>query len=459
MIKEVTLPEISENVESGEVIEVLVNVGDMVEKDQSLAVLETEKATFEVPSSAGGKIVEVRISTGDTVKVGQVVAAIDTEGKADEKQTDEPKQSAEPEQPEQEEEQEKEVPAEEKPQAKQPPKKEPEKKQPSKPAKEKTQTISEGEKPASPAKTPEVAPAAPSVRQFARELGIDLAQVAGTASGGRITIDDVKSYAKQAITSCGKHAASAPTQQQPRALPDFSKWGPVERKAASVTRKKIAEVLSYTWSTVPQVTQYDQADITLLEEFRKQYGQEVKDAGGKLTMTSILLKAVTLALREFPNFNASYDPEMQDIVYKQYYHLSVAVDTDRGLLVPVVRDADQKSLLELSVELSALAEKARTHKVTPDEMVGGNFTITNLGGLGGTAFSPIIYWPQTAILGVARAVKKPVYNGDTIEPRLIAPLSLSYDHRIIDGAEGVRFLRYIIELLEKPFLLAMHDSD
>jgi pyruvate dehydrogenase E2 component (dihydrolipoamide acetyltransferase) len=445
MIKEVTLPEISENVESGEVIEVLVNVGDMVEKDQSLAVLETEKATFEVPSSAGGKIVEVRISTGDTVKVGQVVAAIDTEGKADEK----PQESADAESSPPE-------TADKKPSAK----KEPQKKQPPKAEKEKpkTQPVSEGEKLQDPRKPSEVAPAAPSVRQFARELGIDIAQVAGTASGGRITLDDVKRYAKQAIASGGAAPAGGASLPN-RPLPDFSKWGPVERKAASVTRKKIAEVLSYTWSTVPQVTQYDQADITLLEEFRKQYGQEVKDAGGKLTMTSILLKAVTLALREFPNFNASYDPEMQDIVYKQYYHLSVAVDTDRGLLVPVVRDADQKSLLELSVELSALAEKARTHKVTPDEMVGGNFTITNLGGLGGTAFSPIIYWPQTAILGVARAVKKPVYNGDTIEPRLIAPLSLSYDHRIIDGAEGVRFLRYIIELLEKPFLLAMHDSD
>lgn len=456
MITEVTLPEISENVESGEVIEILVKVGDMVEKEQSLAVLETEKATFEVPSTDTGKVIEISISQGDTVKVGQAIAKIDTEGKADQKQ-DEPKESAEPEQPEQEEEQEKEEPSEEKPEPKQPAKKEPEKKQPPKPAKEKTQTISEGEKPASPAKTPEVAPAAPSVRQFARELGIDLAQVAGTASGGRITIDDVKHYAKQAITSCGKHAAPAPAQQT-RALPDFSKWGPVQRKAASVTRKKIAEVLSYTWSTVPQVTQYDQADITLLEEFRKQYGDEVKQAGGKLTLTAILLKAVTMALQQFPNMNASYDPETQEIIFREYYHISIAVDTDRGLLVPVVRDADQKSLLELSVELSQLAEKARTHKVTPDDMVGGNFTITNLGGLGGTAFAPIIYWPQTAILGVARAAKQPVFQDDGFEPRLIAPLSLSYDHRIIDGAEGVRFLRYIVDLLEKPFLLAMHDT-
>lgn len=457
MITEVTLPEISENVESGEVIEILVKVGDMVEKEQSLAVLETEKATFEVPSSDKGKVIEISISQGDTVKVGQAIAKIDTEGKADQKQAEEPKESAEPE-PEQQQEQES---AEEKPQAKQPPKKEPEKKQPPKPAKEKTQTKSEGEKPASPEKAPEVAPAAPSVRQFARELGIDLAQVAGTASGGRITIDDVKQYAKQAITSCGKHgvplSAAAPAQPT-RALPDFSKWGSVQRKAASVTRKKIAEVLSYTWSNVPQVTQYDQADITLLEEFRKQYGSEVKQAGGKLTLTAILLKAVTMALQEFPMMNASYDPETQEIIFKEYYHISIAVDTDRGLLVPVVRDADRKSLLELSVELSQLAEKARTHKVTPDDMVGGNFTITNLGGLGGTAFAPIIYWPQTAILGVARAAKQPVFTDDGFEPRLIAPLSLSYDHRIIDGAEGVRFLRYIVDLLEKPFLLAMHDT-
>lgn len=452
MIKEVTLPEISENVESGEVIEVLVKVDDMVEKEQSLAVLETEKATFEVPSPAGGKIVEVSISEGDTVKVGQVIVKIDTEGKAEQKPSKE-EQGAEKEVPEKEASKEsKEV--EKRGQKQQP---ESEKREAKKREEKKAEEeISEGEKSQAQAGTAGAAPAAPSVRQFARELGVDIAQVAGLAPGGRITVDDVKRYAKQAIAACSGQPTAAAQQAKP--LPDFSKWGPIERQAASVTRKKIAETLSFTWSNVPQVTQYDQADITLLEEFRKQYGDRVKEAGGKLTITSILLKAATMALQAFLKFNASYDPATQEIIYKKYFHISVAVDTDRGLLVPVVRDADQKSLLQLSVELSELAEKARTHKVTPEDMTGGNFTISNLGGLGGTAFAPIIYWPQTAILGVARGAEQPVFNEGRIEPRLVVPLSLSYDHRIIDGAEGVRFLRYIVDLLEKPFLLVLDDS-
>lgn len=455
MIKEVTLPEISENVESGDVIEIVVKVGDMVQKEQSLAVLETEKATFEVPSPDAGKIIEISISQGDNVKVGQVIAKIDTEGKAEEKPSPPPVQAPEKEPASQE----KKSESAKEPTLRQSPQRQ--KKSDIQPDQEKpkSQDISVGEKkPEAPEKTAEVAPAAPSVRQFARELGIDIALVTGTASGGRITLDDVKQYARQAIASGGKQPVSAPAQQT-KPLPDFTKWGQVERQKATVTRKKIAEILSFTWSTVPQVTQFDQADITLLEEFRREYGDEVKQAGGKLTMTSILLKAVTMALQEFPNFNTSYDPDTQEIIYKKYYHVSVAVDTDRGLLVPVIQNVDQKSLLELSVELSELADKARQHKVTPDEMVGGNFTITNLGGIGGTGFSPIIYWPQTAILGIARAAKQPVYTDDAFEPRLIAPLSLSYDHRIIDGAEGIRFLRYIIHLLEKPFLLAVHDSN
>jgi pyruvate dehydrogenase E2 component (dihydrolipoamide acetyltransferase) len=456
MIKEATLPEISENVESGEVIEVLVSVDDMVEKEQSLAVLETEKATFEVPSPAAGKIVEISISEGDTVKVGQVIAKIDTEGKAEAKpkEKEEGKTPEEKEAKEAKEAEKKEAPKKtEKPQRKQPQKSEKRRDEPK--AEKETP---EGEKSEAPPKTAGVVPAAPSVRQFARELGIDIAQVAGSTPGGRISIDDVKRYVKQAVVGSGGQSAASGAQMS-KPLPDFSKWGPVERKAASVTRKKIAETLSFTWSNIPQVTQYDQADITLLEEFRKEYGDQVKEAGGKLTMTSILLKAVTMALQKFPKFNTSYDPDSQEIIYKQYYHIAIAVDTDRGLLVPVVRDVDQKSLLELSVELSELAEKARNHKVTPDDMTGGNFTISNLGGLGGTAFAPIIYWPQTAILGVARGAKQPVFVEGRVESRLIVPLSLSYDHRIIDGAEGVRFLRYIVDLLEKPFLLVLNDSN
>jgi len=241
-------------------------------------------------------------------------------------------------------------------------------------------------------------------------------------------------------------------------LPDFTKWGNVEKKAMTTTRKKIVDTPRYTWSNVPQVTQYDQADITVLEEFRRQYSQKVEEAGGKLTITSILLRVVALALKEFPIFNASLDTEREEIIYKKYYHIAVAVDTDRGLLVPVIRDVNKKNILELSVELTELAEKARQHKVTPDDMVGGNFTISNLGGIGGTNFAPIIYWPQVAILGVARASQRPVYISGRFEPRLILPLSLSYDHRIIDGTESSRFLRWVAEALEKPFLLAIQEA-
>jgi pyruvate dehydrogenase E2 component (dihydrolipoamide acetyltransferase) len=225
----------------------------------------------------------------------------------------------------------------------------------------------------------------------------------------------------------------------------------------TVTRRRIAETLSYAWSNVPHVTQHDQADITGLEQFRRGYVERVQQAGGKLTVTSILLKVVASALKTFPTFNASVDAERDEVVLKKYYHVNVAVDTDRGLLVPVVRDVDTKSILELSVELAGLAEKARANKLTPEEMTGGTFTISNLGGIGGTAFAPIIYWPQVAIMGVARARQQAVYVDGQLQPRLVLPLSLSYDHRIIDGAEGVRFLRWIAQTLERPFLLAVQE--
>jgi pyruvate dehydrogenase E2 component (dihydrolipoamide acetyltransferase) len=291
------------------------------------------------------------------------------------------------------------------------------------------------------------------VRQLARELGVDLSHVTGSGPGGRISAEDVKDYVKR-VVSGGAQAVAAPAL---RPLPDFSKWGQVERQPMTVTRRKIAETLSYAWSNIPHVTQHDQADITALEEFRREYAERVQQAGGKLTVTSILLKVVASALKAFPTFNASVDAERGEIILKKYYHVNVAVDTDRGLVVPVVRDVDTKSILELSVELAGLAEKARANKLTPEEMTGGNFTISNLGGLGGTAFTPIIYWPQVAILGVARAHQQPVYLDGVLQPRWILPLSLSYDHRIIDGAEGVRFLRWIAQTLERPFALAVQE--
>ncbi len=420
MVKEVRLPEISENVESGEVIEVLVKVGDFVKEEQSIVEIETEKATFEVPSPASGKVTEINIKQGQKIKVGDIILKVETEAKAPQKEQ---------------------APVEQKPVQKTQVKQAAEKRETIETAKEKTQ----------PATT---ASAAPSVRQLARELGIDINEVTASGPEGQITLDDVKEHVKSIITTGPRPSVS----KQSRALPDFAKWGDIERQPMTATRRAIADTLSYTWANVPQVTQHDEADITELEQFRAEYSKKVEEAGGRLTITSIAMKVVAQGLKVFPKFNASVDADAEEIIYKKYYHISVAVDTDRGLLVPVIRDVDKKSILQLSVELTQLAQRARDRKISPEDMLGGNFTISNLGGIGGTAFAPIIYWPQVAILGIARARQKPLYLNNMLQPRIILPLSLSYDHRIIDGTDGLRFLRWIVEALERPFTLAMQET-
>ncbi|MHC4725770.1 MAG: 2-oxo acid dehydrogenase subunit E2 [Planctomycetota bacterium] len=441
MIEDIRLPEISENVKSGDVIEVLVKVGDFIEVEQPVVELETEKATFEVPSPVKGKIVEIKIKQGQTIKVGQLIVKVDTDAQAEEERaapsveiTSEKKEQVTIEK------------TEERPQAagiSQEVKKEDFVVEPAE--------VKTGEK--KPELQVGAVSAAPSARQLARELGIDLNNVRGTGLEGRISIDDIKRHVRNAIAGTTTPVVTGTS----KALPDFSKWGNVEREPMTITRKKIAEILSYEWSNVPQVTQFDYADITDLEKFRRQYSDKVVEAGGKLTITSILLKVLASALKEFPKFNASLDKDRGEIIYKKYYNVSVAVDTDRGLLVPVIRDIDKKNMLQLSVELTKLSGKTRKHQISPEDMVGGNFTISNLGGIGGTNFTPIIYWPQTAILGVARSTHQPVYVNSQLERRLILPLSVSYDHRIIDGTEAVRFLRWIAEALEKPFLLATQE--
>lgn len=405
MIKDVVLPEISETVESGDVIEIFVRVGEFIDVEHPLVQLETDKATFDVPSPVKGKVVEIHIEQGQKVKIGQLLLKVDTEARADEKPADDKTSSGRPE------------------------------RQRSKPVRSEEE-ISSGA-----TKEVETASAATPDRQPSEAPGLQAASLAGTVSGDRTPEDDTSTRPVGPVAG--------------KSLPDFSAWGPVERKPVSTTRKKIAETLSYTWASVPQVTQYDEADITALEQIRKQHSQRVKDAGGKLTLTAVALKAAALAMRDFPHFNASFDPETNEIIFKKYCHLSVAVDTDRGLLVPVLRDVDKKSLLQVAVELTSLAERTKQRKVAPDEMVGGNFTVSNLGGLGGGPFAPIIYWPQSAILGIACAAQRPVCIDDSIQPRLIVPLSLSYDHRIIDGADGVRFLRRIVEILEDPYTFVL----
>jgi pyruvate dehydrogenase E2 component (dihydrolipoamide acetyltransferase) len=402
MIKEIPLPELSESIQSADVVKVLVAVGDAVAVDQPLFELETEKAMFELPSPVAGKVVEVLVREGQKAKVGQVVLKVAVAEAA----------PAEP---------------------------------PAKPN-EAGESASLPAPPAEPPKEEEpsgaAVPAAPSVRRLARELGVDINAVRGTGPKGRISAEDVKAHARGVVTG----GPALPSRQ----LPDFGRWGTVRREAMSKVRRITAQSMAHAWATVPQVTQYDKADVTGLESFRRRHAKRVEAGGGKLTLTAILLKAAASALKAFPHFNASVDAEAGEIVFKEYVHVGVAVDTDRGLLVPVVRDADAKGVTALARELASLSEKARTRRIAPEEMEGGTFTISNLGGIGGAGFSPIVYWPQVAILGVSRSETQPVWREGGFQPRLILPLSLSYDHRIIDGADAARFLRWICEALEEP---------
>lgn len=432
MANEFRVPELGENIKSGDLVKMLVSVGDTVSQDQPVLELETEKATIEVPSPVSGKVREVFVKEGDKLQVGQLVFTVDGA------QETAPATSASPHSDA--------TTQAEAARAKAP-------LTPAPPEPERSETRAPvipfpqpaGEEPGI------LAPAAPSVRRIAREIGVDVSRVPGSGPGGRISTEDVKHYARQIIR--GGSAGSAALAATP--LPDFGRWGEIERKAMSAIRRKTAEHLAQAWANVPQVTQYDKADITALEEIRKQYGSRVEKAGGKLTVTAVALKVSAAALHRFPNFSASIDVTANEIVYKKYCHIGVAVDTDRGLLVPVVRDVDKKNITELSVELSALAEKARNKKLALEEMEGGVFTITNLGGIGGTYFSPIVNYPEVAILGISRAALEPVYTSGQFEPRLLLPLSLSYDHRLIDGADAARFLRWVAEALEQPFLLSL----
>jgi pyruvate dehydrogenase E2 component (dihydrolipoamide acetyltransferase) len=443
MLQEVTLPAISENVESGEVIAVLVSVGDVVEKDQPVVELETDKAAFEVPSPQRGTITEIDVKPGQTVKVGETLAKLDTDAQSGKQ----PQQKPRPEQSQA-------APPPAKPRAASPPAEA----GPVKPADE----AKPRQQPAARTEPPKPAmpvAAAPSVRQLARELGVDIDQVP-PGSGGRITQDEVKQYARGLIHGAPTpaptpEAGQATAMAAARPLPDFAQWGDVERQPMSKTRRTIADTMYYAWTHIPHVTQYDRADITDLETFRKAHAANVEKAGGKLSITSILVKIAASALRTFPQFNASVDTESNQIVYKKYCHIAVAVDTDRGLLVPVIRDVDRKSIQEISIELSELARKTRDKQITPDELSGGCFTVSNLGGIGGTTFAPIVYWPQVAILGICRSAWEATPRDGAIRERLILPLSLSFDHRVIDGADGARFLHWIAQALEQPLLMML----
>ena len=442
MSTEVKLPEVGENITAGDVVKVLVSVGESIDVDQPLLELETDKASFEIPSPIAGTVKLIKVEEGTQAQVGSVIMLVDENGVASSSDS-----GADPaDRPE--------APAPEPASISDADSRADPTDRPGSPDREPV-SISESPPPAPGPDKGIPVPAAPSVRMFARELGVDITQVKGSGVGGRISDADVKKHAKMLITTGGGAApAGAPGMVRRPALPDFSAYGEIERETMSKVRRRTAEQMELSWS-IPVVTQQDRADVTHLEELRKSWAKRAEKAGTKLTVTAIALKVAAAALKKFPQFNASIDMQSSEIIYKKYYHLGVAVDTDRGLLVPVIRDVDKKNILEISSELQALAEKARAKKIMPDEMQGASFTITNLGGIGGTAFTPIVNSPEVAILGLSRGTIEPVWKDGEFQPRMMLPLSLTYDHRIIDGADAARFLRWIAEALEEPLLLAL----
>ncbi len=436
MPTEIKLPILGENIDSATVARILVKVGDTIAKDQAIMELETEKAAVDLPAPAAGTIKEIQVKQGDTVKVGQIVAIVEEGAEASKEAPKEKKEEKQKEEPKQEEPQQaaqKGAPPEKKQEPEPPAKPEPAPPQREEPA---------AASPEPPSTGGAVVPAAPALRRIARELGIDIQTVKGTGNEGRITEEDIRHHARSIIIN-----ATDPSSP--------SRWGEVERKPMSAIRRKTAEHVEEAWSTIPHVTQFDSADITELEKTRSTFAKQVEDAGGKLTITAIVLKASAAALKMFPQFNVSVDMAAGEILSKKYIHIGIAVDTEHGLLVPVIRDVDKKSIIELSVELTDLAERARKRKLSVEDMQGGTFTITNLGGIGGSYFTPIVNAPEVAILGISRAVEQPVYTNGHLHPRLMLPLSLSYDHRAIDGVDGARFLRWMKEALEQPFMLSL----
>jgi pyruvate dehydrogenase E2 component (dihydrolipoamide acetyltransferase) len=462
---EFRLPELGENIESGDVVRVAVEPGEQITEGQTVLELETDKAVVEVPSTVSGTVSEVMAKIGQKLKVGDIVFTVAaTAG------------SAAP------------APAEAKPA----PSGKPAAAPVDNPADDgymamarhafRSARTAEGkseEEAFPPDAPPEIdseahpagltkhaghehrtVPAAPVVRKLAREIGVDIYMVKGTGPGGRISEADVKAFAKGVFATIADRDATvhvAATGAGPAVikLPDFSRWGKIEKVSLRGVRRKTAQHLALAWNVIPHVTQFDKADVSELEELRKRFSPKAEKAGGKMTMTAIALKVVSSALKAFPQFNASIDMSSEEIVYKRYINVGVAVDTDRGLLVPVIRDVDKKNIIELAVELATISKKSRDKKLTAEDMEGGTFTITNLGGVGGTAFTPIVNHPEVAILGMSRSRIEPVWMHDKFEPRTMLPLSLSYDHRIIDGADAARFTRWIVDALEQPFLLSV----
>jgi pyruvate dehydrogenase E2 component (dihydrolipoamide acetyltransferase) len=425
-VKDILVPDIGDFA-GVEVIEILVSPGDTINVEDPLVSLESDKAAMEIPSPQAGTVKEVKVSIGDKVSEGDLLLTMEISAGAP-------------------------APAAEAPQADTAAKETPA----AAPAKTPAPAAAPAATPAIENRPPPIAPtpvdeagfrkahASPSVRKFARELGADIGQITGSGTKGRILKEDVTAFVKKIMTSGGTTGGLGVA---PMPEIDFSQFGAIETQPLTKINKLTGQFLHRNWVTVPHVTQFDEADITELEKFRKQLNEEHKKEGTRVTVLAFLMKALVSALKEYPRFNSSLDPTGENLILKKYIHIGVAVDTPDGLVVPVIRDCDRKSLIELANELIEISARARDKKLSPADMSGGCISISSLGGIGGTAFTPIVNAPEVAILGVSRAQMKPVYKDGQFEPRLILPLSLSYDHRVIDGADGARFTSFLSRVL------------
>ena len=400
---DIRLPKLGEGAESGTVVSIFVKEGDTLTKGQTILELENEKAVAPIPSPAAGQVQKLRVKEGDKISVGQIIAVLEGAAGMPEKTT---------------------ATAEKKAAAR--------------------VDVEEDEPEAAEPEASESAgplAAAPSIRRIARELGIDLRRIRGSEHGGRIVMADLRAYIARL-----QRLATQPSKDKSKVVPapvesiDFSQWGQISKRPMSPLRKTISQRLTENWNAIPHVTQFEEIDITDLNELRKKFSPAYEKRGARLTLTSFALRAVTAALKKHPIFNASLDEAREEIVHKEYFHIGLAVDTDQGLIVPVIRDVDKKNLFEVSKDVAEVAEKARSRKVSREELQGGTFTISNQGGIGGAHFTPIINRPEVAILGLGRGALKPVIRDGKIEPRLLMPIGLSYDHRLIDGGSAARFV-------------------
>ena len=413
MLKEIIIPDLGEGIDTVEVGEINVKPGDHVDVGDILVLLESDKASMEIEAEVAGTIKDIRVTTGSEVSTNTILATIDAD------EAEKPEEAVEV----------------------------PEAKAEKAPAAPPEPPVEE-ELPPTPIEVPvtkrKIVAASPSVRRFARELGCELSQVPGSGPKGRVLKEDVQNYVKSRLSDAPLALPGRPAQPEI----DFSQWGEIEKVHLSKIRRVTAVNLQNAWQTIPHVTQYDETDITDLEAFRQIYKHAAAKEGGKLSILPFIMKAAARALQEFPDFNSSLDASGENLIHKKYIHLGIAVDTPAGLVVPVIRDVDQKSLVQLAIELVDLSTRTRDRKIKPAELVGATFSISSLGGISGTGFSPIVNPPQVAILGVSRSKTKPEYDGSEFIPRLMLPFSLSYDHRVIDGAAAARFTKFIAEELK-----------